>query len=317
MKIVALDGYTLNPGDLSWDGIRALGDCVIYDRSAPEEVVARATGADVVLTNKTILSRETLSRLPGLKFISVLATGFNVVDVSAARERGIPVSNVPAYGTRAVAQMTMALLLELAQHAGHHARTAREGRWSKCPDYCYWDFPLLELDGLTMGIVGFGRIGRATADLATAFGMKVLACARTPPTTATGAGQFVSLEELLRRSDVVSLHCPLTPDTKQLINAVRLAWMKPAAILLNTSRGGLIDETALAAALNEGRIGAAALDVLSVEPPTAGNVLLGAKNCLVTPHIAWAARAARVRLLETTVENIKAFGRGAPQNVVN
>jgi glycerate dehydrogenase len=317
MKIVVLDGYTLNPGDLSWEGLKALGECVIYDRSSPAEVVERAAGADVLLTNKVILSRDAIGRLPGLKFISVLATGYNIVDVAAARERGIPVSNVPTYGTRAVAQMTMALLLELAHHAGHHAQTARDGRWANCPDYCYWDFPLVELDGLTIGIVGFGRIGRATAELASAFGMNVLACTRTPPGSAGGAARFVSLEELMRQSDVVSLHCPLTPDNKQMINAERLGWMKPTAILLNTSRGGLIDEPALAAALNEGRIGAAALDVLSVEPPTDGNVLLGAKNCLITPHIAWAARAARARLLATTLENLRAFTRGAPQNVVN
>jgi glycerate dehydrogenase len=316
MKIVVLDGHTLNPGDLRWDGLQALGECRIYDRTAPGEVAARAAGADILLTNKTVLSREILGGLPGLRFISVTATGYNIVDVAAARERGIPVSNVPSYGTRAVAQLTLALLLELALHAGHHAQTARDGRWAKCPDYCYWDFPLLELDGLTMGIVGFGRIGRAVADLAAAFGMRVLAHTRTEP-PASAAAQFVSLEKLFRESDVVSLHCPLTPETKLLVNSERLSWMKSSAFLLNTSRGGLVDEAALTEALETGRIAAAAVDVLSVEPPAAGNLLLGAKNCLVTPHIAWATRAARARLLESTVENARAFLLGEPRNVVN
>ena len=317
MKIVVLDGYTLNPGDLRWDELKSLGDCEIFDRTAPAEVVGRSTGADILLTNKTVLSRETLGQLPALKFITVMATGYNIVDVAAARERNIPVSNVPAYGTKSVAQMSMALLLELAHHAGHHSRTASEGRWAKCPDYCYWDFPLIELDGLTMGIVGFGRIGQATAELAAAFGMRILVHTRTAPKMLPAQFEFVSLEKLFRESDVVSLHCPLTPETNRLINAERLSWMKPSAFLLNTSRGGLIDEAALAEALNAGRLAAAGLDVLSVEPPKDGNALLQARNCVVTPHIAWASRAARLRLLQATVENTRAFIGGAARNVVN
>jgi glycerate dehydrogenase len=246
----------------------------------------------------------------------VLATGINVVDIAAARARGIPVTNVPTYGTKSVAQLTFALLLELAQHAGHHAQTVREGRWTRSTDWCYWDFPLLELDGLTLGIVGFGRIGRAVADLAAAFGLKVLAfdpgAAAPPPFV-----RLVELDALFRESDVVSLHCPLTPQTAKLINARRLALMKPTALLLNTSRGPLVDEPALAEALNSGLIAGAALDVLSVEPPPPDNPLLTARNCLITPHLAWATRAARSRLMQIAVENVRAFLQGKPQNVVN
>ncbi len=317
MKIVVLDGYTLNPGDLSWEVLKSLGDCTIHDRTAPGDVVARAAGADILLTNKTVLSRETLGQLPDLKFISVMATGFNIVDSAAARERGIPVSNVPAYGTRSVAQMTMALLLELAQRAGHHSATTREGRWFACPDYCYWDYPLVELDGLAFGVVGYGRIGQAAAELAAAFGMKILAHTRTRPAVSGGAVEFVSLERLFRESDVVSLHCPLTSDTKNVVNATSLSWMKPSAFLLNTSRGGLVDEAALAEALNSGRIAAAAVDVVSVEPPVPGNPLFTARNCVITPHIAWASRSARGRLLQATVDNLRSFLSGTARNVVN
>ena len=260
MKIVVLDGFTLNPGDLDWAGLRALGDCEIHDRTAPDEIVPRAKDAEIILTNKTVLNRATLAALPKLKYIGVLATGFNVVDAAAARERGIPVTNVPDYGTRSVAQLTFALLLELAHLAGHHAQTVREGRWSRCADFCYWDFPLLELDGLTMGLVGYGRIGRAVGELATAFGMKVLVHGRRAPENLPPGVRFVPLEELFRSSDVVSLHCPLTPETKQLVNVERLAWMKHTAFLINTSRGPLVDEAALADALNAGKISGAALD---------------------------------------------------------
>ena len=317
MKIVVLDGFTLNPGDLDWAGLRALGDCEIHDRTAPDGIVPRAADAEIILTNKTVLNRATLAALPKLKYIGVLATGINVVDAVAARERGIPVTNVPDYGTRSVAQLTFALLLELAHHAGHHAQTVREGRWSRCADFCYWDFPLLELDGLTMGLVGFGRIGRAVSQLAAAFGMKVLVHSRCAPENLPPGVRFVGLEELFRSSDVVSLHCPLTPETKQLVNVERLAWMKPTAFLINTSRGPLVDEAALADALNAGKISGAALDVLSVEPPPASNPLLTAKNCLITPHLAWATRAARSRLMRIAVANVAAFLAGTPENVVN
>lgn len=317
MKIVVLDGFTLNPGDLDWAGLRALGDCEIHERTAPDEIIARAKDAEIILTNKTVLSRATLAALPKLKYIGVLATGFNVVDAAAAHERGVPVTNVPDYSTRSVAQLTFALLLELAHHAGHHAQTVREGRWSRSADFCYWDFPLLELDGLTMGLVGFGRIGRAVSELAAAFGMKVVVHSRRAPEKIPPGVRVVTLEELFRSSDVVSLHCPLTPETKQLMNAERLAWMKPTAFLINTSRGPLVDEAALAGALNAGKIAGAALDVLSVEPPPSSNPLLTAKNCLITPHLAWATRAARARLMQIAVANVAAFLAGTPKNVVN
>lgn len=315
MHIVVLDGYTLNPGDLSWQGLEKLATCKVYDRTPADQIAERAADADIVLTNKTPLNADTISRLPKLKLISVLATGYNVVDVEAARERGIPVSNVPDYSTRSVAQMAFALLLELTQNVAHHARTVREGRWTASKDFCYWDTPLIELDGLTMGIIGLGRIGQATASLAQAFGMKVIAFNRSQKSI-PGIEQ-VSLEELLRRSDVVSLHCPLTADNTRMINAERLALMKPSAFLINTSRGPLIDEAALATALEKGTIAGAAADVLSVEPPVANNPLISAKNCLVTPHISWATTAARSRLMDITVANVKAFLDGKPQNVVN
>lgn len=317
MSIVVLDGYTLNPGDLSWDDLRALGECEIYERTPPELVVERARQAEILLTNKALVDRAALAALPKLRFIAVLATGYNVVDVAAARERGIAVSNVPAYGTSSVAQHTFALLLELTQHVGHHAAGVRDGRWVQSPDWCYWDYSLVELDGLTMGIVGFGRIGRAVAARARAFGMTVLAHTRTPPREAPGDVRFVDLKTLLRASDVVSLHCPLTEQTRNLVNVERLAWLKPTAFLLNTSRGPLIDESALADALNSGRLAGAALDVLAGEPPRADNPLLTARHCLITPHHAWATRAARRRLMNTVVENVRAFLNGQPQNIVN
>ena len=308
MNIVVLDGYTLNPGDLSWDALRELGSCEIYDRSAPDEIVPRSTSAEIVLTNKVKLNGEYMSSVPTLKYIGVTATGYNIVDVAAARERKVIVTNVPTYGTQSVAQMTFALLLELTQHVGHHAQTVREGRWTRSPDFCYWDYPLIELDGLTLGIIGFGRIGKMVGQLAEAFGMKVLTYSRKQP--------VAEMETLFRRSDIISLHCPLTPETEHLVNEKRLAWMKPTAFLLNTSRGPLIDESALAKALNEGRIAGAGLDVLAVEPPTADNPLLRAKNCLITPHIAWATRAARSRLMEAVVENVRAYLTGESKNVV-
>lgn len=316
MHIVVLDGYTLNPGDLSWDGLRQLGTCEIYDRSAPGEVAARAGRAEIVLTNKVVLDRATLAGLPALRYIGVLATGFNVVDTQAARERGIPVTNVPEYGTRSVAQMVFAHILELAQHVGAHDRAVREGRWAGSVDFCFWDHPLVELDGLTIGIVGFGRIGRAVAELARAYGMHVLAhdVAGTP---ADRGVRFVDLDTLFRESDVVSLHCPLTPGTTGLVNAARLGLMKKSAFLINTSRGPLVVEADLAEALNEGRIAGAGIDVLAAEPPRPDNPLLRAARCHITPHIAWATHAARTRLMRTVVDNIAAFQEGRPQNVVN
>ena len=315
MRIVILDGFTLNPGDLSWNELQSLGSCEIYDRTPDHEVIRRSADAEIVLTNKTKLIREHIQSLPKLRYIGVLATGTNVVDLKAARERNIPVTNVPGYGTKSVAQTTMALLLELCHCVGHHSQTVHEGRWSRNVDWCYWDFPLIELDGLTMGVVGFGNIGRAVAALARAFGMRVLVY-----TASRRIAEFVSftdLESLFRQSDVVSLHCPLTPETQNLVNSQRLSWMKPSAFLLNTSRGGLVDERALADALNSGRIAGAGLDVLSTEPPPLGHPLLSAKNCIITPHLAWATRASRSRLMNAAAENIGAFLNGKPQNVVN
>ncbi|HEY0552283.1 MAG TPA: D-2-hydroxyacid dehydrogenase [Verrucomicrobiae bacterium] len=317
MNIVVLDGFTLNPGDLNWDALERLGSCAIHDRTPANQIIERAGEAEIVLTNKTVLGRETILALPKLKYIGVLATGYNVVDIAAAKERGIPVTNIPDYGTHSVAQFTFALLLELAHHVGHHAQTVRDGRWTRSADFCYWDYPLIELPGLTFGVIGFGKIGRAVAKLADAFGMKVLVHNRSRPKDLPAHFELAGLEDLLSRSDVVSLHCPLTPENKQFINPERLARMKPSAFLLNTSRGPLLDEHAVANALNSGKIAGAALDVLSVEPSQADNPLLSAKNCFVTPHIAWATRAARARLMDIAVENIRAFLAGAPCNVVN
>jgi glycerate dehydrogenase len=314
VKIVVLDGYTLNPGDLSWEDLRALGDCVVYDRTPPPLVLERAAEAEVVLTNKTVLTADHIHHLPKLRYLGVLATGYNVVDREAARERAIAVTNVPAYSTPSVVQLTFALLLELALHMGHHAQTVREGKWSRSADFAYWDHPLLELAGLTMGLVGFGRIGRAVARVALAFDMQVLVHTPHPPESAPVPVEFAGLDELFRRSDVISLHCPLTPQTKGLAGRDRLALMKPTAFLLNTGRGPLVDEAALAEALNAGLIAGAGLDVLAVEPPPADHPLQGARNCVITPHIGWATRAARARLMAVAIANVKAFLRGQPEN---
>jgi glycerate dehydrogenase len=316
MNLVVLDGLALNPGDLSWDELRSLADCEIHDRTPPPQILERAVRADLVLTNKTELKREVIGKLPALKYIGVLATGTNMVDLAAARERGIPVTNVPAYGTCSVAQTTIALLLELTQQVGHHSRSVHEGRWTHAPDWCYWDFPLIELAGMTMGIVGPGRIGQMVGEVAVALGMKVLAY-RPERKAVPAFAQPVDLESIFRQSDVLTLHCPLTPENKNLVNAQRLTWMKPSAYLLNTSRGGLIDEQALAAALNSGRIAGAGLDVLTIEPPPASNPLLTARNCIITPHLAWGTQAARARLLRMATQNVRAFLAGKPQNVVN
>jgi glycerate dehydrogenase len=313
MKIVILDGLTTNPGDTSWAPLEALGELVVYDRTAADEVVPRAAAADVLFTNKQRVTRADIAALPRLRYIGVLATGFNIVDVDAARERGIPVCNVPEYSTPNVVQATFALLLELTNRVGHHAATVRAGRWAACPDFCYWDGDLVELAGRTLGIVGYGRIGRGVAAVGRAFGMRVLAHRRTPG----DEPECVGLERLLRESDVVSLHCPLTPETQGLVDAERIALMKPTAFLVNTSRGALVVEADLAAALEAGRLAGAGLDVLSVEPPPATNPLLHARNCIVTPHVAWATRDARARLIAASAANLRAFLAGTPRNVVN
>jgi glycerate dehydrogenase len=315
-SIVVLDGHCLNPGDLSWQGLEALGQCTIFERTLPGQVAERIRYADIVLTNKVALRRELMSGQLRLKYIGVTATGYNIIDVDAARELGIVVTNVPTYGTMSVAQMVFAHLLNLTQRVGDHAEAVREGRWASSSDWCFWDFPLVELSGMTMGIVGFGRIGWATAQLAQAFGMQVIAHNRSAIAPSSNVRQF-DLDWLFRDSDVVSLHCPLTPETKQLVNRERLAMMKPTAFLINTSRGALVDEAALADALNCGRLAGAGLDVLDAEPPEARNPLFTAKNCYITPHIAWATRTSRQRLLDLAVENVAEFLAGRPRNVVN
>jgi glycerate dehydrogenase len=315
MRIVILDGHTLNPGDLSWGPLQTLGDSLIYPRSSPAESLERSQGAEILLTNKTPVSKELISSVPELRYVGVMATGYNIVDVDAARARGVIVTNVPAYGTSAVAQMAFALLLELTQRTGHHSDTVRDGRWSRSPDFCYWDFPLVNLSGKTIGIVGYGRIGQAVAKIAEAFGMKVIISQRG--TKAHAGVRTVSIDDLFAESDVVSLHCPLTADNRGLVNKERLARMKSTAFLINTSRGPLIDEAALANALNADQIAGAGLDVLSVEPPSSDNPLLKVPNCIITPHIAWATRESRERLLQIMIENLKAFLAGKPQNVVS
>ena len=314
MNIIVVDGATLNPGDLTWEGLGAYGSYEVHPRGTPAETLARCRDAEAVITNKVVFDRAVIAALPKLKYIGVTATGYNIVDVAAATERGIVVTNVPTYGTASVAQMVFALLLELTQHVGHHAATVREGRWAKCDNFCYWDYPLVELAGLTMGIVGCGRIGQATARLADAFGMKVIGYDAFP--FPGGLIAPVTLDELLARSDVVSLHCPLTTETQGLINTARLSLMKPSAFLINTSRGPLVNERDLADALNAGRIAGAGLDVLSAEPPKPDNPLLTAKDCIITPHIAWATRSARRRLMQTSIDNLGAFLAGNPRNVV-
>jgi len=316
MRIVVLDGYTLNPGDLSWAGLHELGQCQIHDRTSPDDIVRRAQEAEIVLTNKTQLSKETLAQLPKLRYIGVLATGYNVVDVKAAHKQNICLTNIPAYGTVSVAQMVFAHLLNLTQHVAEHGQSVQAGDWSRSRDFCYWNFPLVELAGLTMGIIGLGRIGQTTARLALDFGMKVIYFDVEKSITPQVDAQAVDLDTLFQESDVVSLHCPLTDSNFRLVNEQRLKLMKPTAFLINTSRGPLIDERALADALNTGKIAGAGLDVLSREPPEADNPLLKAKNCYITPHIAWATRAARQRLMDIALTNIRAFLNGKPQNVV-
>ena len=316
MKIVVLDGYATNPGDLSWDGLAQLGELVVYDRTPAEMTLERATGAEVLITNKVFLGAAEMAALPELRYIGLQATGVNVVDLQAARDHGVVVCNVPAYSTASVAQHAFALLLELARGVGRHAELVRQGAWSSCPDFAFQETPQLELADKVFGVVGYGDIGRNAARIAAAFGMRVLVHTRTPDPVAYPEVHFVELDQLLSAADVVSLHCPLTPETTSLINAERLALMKSSAYLINTSRGLLIDEAALAAALRSGSIAGAGLDVLSKEPPPAGNPLLNAPNCFVTPHLAWATFAARQRLIGEIVLNLQAFLVGTPRNQV-
>lgn len=318
MKIVVLDGYTLNPGDLSWDSLKELGDTVVYERTPADRTVERIADAEIVITNKTVIDRDVLDSCPSLRYVGVLATGYNVVDVEAARERRIPVTNVPSYGTSAVGQFAIALLLEICHNIGLHGRSVREGEWAKSPDFCYWKQPLIELDGKTMGIIGFGRIGRKTGQIAQALGMRVLAAgSRRVPERESETMRYVELDELLAQSDVISLHCPLSEKTRGIINRDSIAQMKDGVIIINTSRGPLIVEEDLAQALNSGKVYAAGLDVVSVEPVHSDNPLLSARNCIITPHIAWAPKEARERLLEIAVGNVRSFCAGSPVNVVN
>ena len=310
MKIVILDGYTENPGDLSWEGFEQLGDLTVYEHTKPEEIVARIGDAEMVITNKTPLTAETFAACPQVRYVGVLATGYNVVDVSAAKARGVVVTNIPTYGTQAVAQYVFALLLELCHRVGHHSDQVQQGRWTSGRDFCFWDYPLTELAGKTMGIVGYGRIGQATAHIARAFGMRVIACASRP------AEGLCTLEEVLKQSDVISLHCPLTVHNAGMINRESIARMKDGVFIINTARGQLIDEQALREALLSGKVAAAAVDVVSVEPIRRDNPLLGLANCLITPHIAWAPKESRQRLMDVAVENAAAFLQGRVKNNV-
>ncbi len=317
MKIVVLDGYTANPSDLNWEGLEALGEVSVYDRTSDAEFFEHADGAVALLTNKVVLNADRLEKLKSLKYIGVLATGYNVVDTAKARELGITVTNIPAYSTMSVAQSVFAHLLAICNRVEHYTRECREGKWSSSPDFCFMDTPLPELAGKTMGIVGLGNIGMAVARIALAFGMKVKAHTRKSQNQLPDGITKSDYGELFSTSDVISLHCPLTADTEKLVNARRLEMMKPTAILINTGRGPLVDEAALADALNTGKIYAAGLDVLSHEPPLADNPLLKTRNCFITPHIAWATREARARLIETAVSNLESFNNGCPVNVVN
>ena len=318
MKIVIVDGFTENPGDLSWKGFEDLGSLTVYDRTAPEDIIQRIKDAEVVITNKVPLSKQTLEACPSVRYIGVLATGFNVVDVDFAKRQGIVVTNIPTYGTAAVAQFTMALLLEICHRVGHHNKTVHDGRWTKSPDFCYWDYPLMELAGKTMGIIGFGRIGQNVSKLANAFGMKVLAHdAYQNKGLETDMCKYADMDSLLRDSDVISLHAPLTPETEGLINKGTISKMKDGVIIINNSRGPLIVEKDLREALLSGKVYAAGLDVVSSEPINADNPLLGLDNCIITPHIAWAPKESRQRLMDIAVNNLKSFLEGSPENVVN
>lgn len=316
MKIVVLDGYAANPGDLSWDGMKALGECVIYERTSPEQVLERAAGAEVVLTNKVVITAEHIAALPDLKYIGVLATGYNIVDVEAARNRGIVVTNIPAYSTDSVAQMVFAHILNICLQVQHYTEEVRGGRWTSSPDFCFWDTPLMELSGKKLGIVGLGHTGSATARMAIGFGMQVCAYTSKSHFQLIPEIKKMELDELFRECDIVSLHCPLNEQTRGMVNAARLKTMKPTAILINTGRGPLVNEQDLADALNNGTIYAAGVDVLSQEPPCADNPLLHARNCFITPHIAWASGEARQRLMQIAVDNLNGYITGKVVNNV-
>lgn len=319
MKITVLDGYTENPGDLSWDVLGQFGELSIFDRTPPddEEIIKRIGDAEVVFTNKCPVSKTVMDACPNLKFISVLATGYNIVDYRYAAEKGIPVSNVPTYGTASVGQFAIALLLEVCHHVQRHSDAVHEGRWETSPDWCFWDYPLVELAGKTIGIIGFGRIGQTTGRIAKAMGMNVLAYSRSVRDEGKTIAEYTDLDTLLACSDVIALHCPLFPETERIINRETIAKMKDGVIIINNSRGQLIDEQALADALNSGKVAAAGLDVVSTEPIKGDNPLLRAKNCLITPHISWAPKEARQRIMDCSAGNLRAFLSGSPQNVVN
>ncbi len=321
MKIVVLDGYTLNPGDLDWKGLETIGDCTVYDRTSltdVQEAIDRIGDAEIVFTNKTPMPKSLFDACPNIKFVGVLATGYNVVDVNAAKDKGVIVTNIPTYGTAAVGQFTIALLLEICHHIGHHNNAVHEGKWENNADWCFWDYPLIELDGKTIGIIGYGRIGQATGKIAQALGMKVLAYDEYKnPNLVTETCKYAELDELLKESDVIALHCPLFPSTQGIINKENIAKMKDGVIILNDSRGPLIVEEDLAEALNSGKVAAAGLDVVSSEPIKGNNPLLKAKNCIITPHIAWAPKESRKRLMDIAVNNLQAFVAGEPVNVVN
>lgn len=310
MKIVVLDGYGLNPGDLSWDAMAKLGELTVFDRTAPSELLQRAEKAEVLITNKTVITKDDLDKLPDVKYIGILATGYNVVDIDAAKQKGIVVTNIPAYSTKSVAQMVFAHILNITQRVGHYAHLNRNGRWDQNKDFVYWDTNLIELDGKSIGIIGLGNTGSATAQIALSFGMKVFAYTSKHQFQLSVGINKIDLDELFKTCDVISLHCPLTATTKEIVNKERLALMKPTAILINTGRGPLVNEQDLADALNEGRIAAAGVDVLSTEPPKADNPLLKAKNCFITPHIAWATKEARIRLMDIAVNNLKSYLQG-------
>ena len=320
MKIVVLDGYTENPGDLSWDALAQLGELTVYDRTDPRDealIAARMAGAELVFTNKTPITRAAIDACPRLRFIGILATGYNVVDCAYAREKGIPVSNVPAYGTASVSQFSIALLLELCHHIGHHDRAVHDGRWERCADWCFWDYPLIELAGKTMGIIGFGRIGQAEGHVARALGMRVLAHDLHPTDAGRELAEYVDLDTLYARADVISLHCNLTPENTGMICKASIEKMKDGVLIVNNARGQLVNEADLAAALEAGKVAGAALDVVSTEPIRGDNPLLHAKNCILTPHISWAPIESRRRIMDCTVENARAFLKGTPVNVVN
>ena len=320
MKIVVLDGYTENPGDLSWEEIGKYGELTVYDRTCvtdTQEIIRRIGDAEVVFTNKTPITKVVMDACPQMKFIGVLATGYNVVDCACAKERGIPVSNVPAYGTAAVGQFAIALLLEICHHIGHHSDSVHRGDWSGSADFCYWHYPLIELDGKTMGIIGFGKIGQTTGRIAKAMGMKILATGSRPTEGGRAIAEYVQLDTLLAQSDVIALHCPLFPETQGIINKNTIAKMKDGVILINNSRGPLIVEQDLYDALESGKVAAAGLDVASTEPIQSDNILLKAKNCIITPHISWAAKDCRQRIMDCSAENLRAYLDGRPINVVN